>query len=153
MRSWECRTQRMFNNLTKQNQKPGFLFCSIRSLKEPSFQSAVFSIQVPASRVRHSKSSVQSPESSVQSPKSILKRPTLAYRVQKFRYAHFITQTCRDFFLYIIFWNKDLQHLHTWINKTIWRSSQIYSCKLSTNKQIKPLQEIPKFSWKLLINK
>ena len=76
MRSWECRTQRMFNNLTKQNQKPGFLFCS-----EPGSYSVLSGVsKSPASRVQCSASRFLHPESSLQSQVFRVQSP--AYRVQ-----------------------------------------------------------------------
>ena len=66
-----------------------------------SVQSPAFTVQGPASRVQHLESRIQSPEPSVQSPASKVQRlessvqssasraqrPTLASRLQEFRYA------------------------------------------------------------------
>ena len=62
----------------------------------PRVHSLASSVQRPASRVQRLESSVQSPASRVQkpasrvqSPASRVQCPTLASRVQEFRYAHF----------------------------------------------------------------
>ena len=125
MRSLEIRTERVFNNLIKQNQKLAAIFVlkqskivssaqspmsSVKS-SEPSalspassVQSSVsivqlpeFSVQVqsPASNVQIPASRFQRPESSVQSPASRDQRPTLASRVQEFRYARISSNKCR----------------------------------------------------------
>ena len=114
IRYFEIRTERIFNNLIKQNQKLATDFLKqskiVSSAKSPtsSFKSPESSAQSPASRVQRPKSSVQGPasrvqrpESNVQSPASRLQRPdssvqtpgsrlqrlTFTPRVQEFRYA------------------------------------------------------------------
>ena len=82
MRSLEIRTQRIFNNLIKQNQK----LDSDSVLKEsttvpsvqcpePSVQSVASNVQSPASRVQRPASRVQCPQSSVQSSESRVQCP------------------------------------------------------------------------------
>ena len=61
MRSLEIRTQRIFNNLIKQNQKLVAEFCSI-TVKD--------SVQCTESNVQRPESSVQSPASRAQRPES-----------------------------------------------------------------------------------
>ena len=78
MRSLEIRTQRIFNNLIKQNQKLVAEFCS-KTVKD--------SVQCTEPNVQRPESRVQRPESSVQGPASRVQRPSLASRVQDFRYA------------------------------------------------------------------
>ena len=111
MRSLEIRTERIFNNLIKQNQKLAADFVLkqskiVSSALSPasSVQSSVsivqlpeFSVQVqsPASNVQIPASRFQRPESSVQSPASRDQRPTLASRVQEFRYARISSNKCR----------------------------------------------------------
>ena len=69
MRSLEIRTQRIFNNLIKQNQKLGF---SLKQSARPpsSVQRPESIVQGSESIVLSSDSSVQCLESSVQSPAS-----------------------------------------------------------------------------------
>ena len=100
MRSLEIRTQRIFNNLIKQNQKLASDFVLkmstiVSSVQSPAsrVQSPKSGVQSPVSRVQGPKSDVQSPvfrvqdpESGVQSPASRVQRPTLASRAQKFWY-------------------------------------------------------------------
>ena len=96
MRSLEILTQRIFNNLIKQNQKlesdsvlkqsttvssvqsPGSkvqrLLCRVQC-PESNVQSPAFSFQSPASRIQHQESSVQGPASRVQRPESSVKIP------------------------------------------------------------------------------
>ena len=110
MRSLEIRTERIFNNLIKQNQKLAADFVRkqskiVLSAQSPtsSVKSPEFSVHSPTSRVQRPgfrvqhlefnvqsptpECSVQSPASSVQSSTSRVQRPTLASRVQEFRYA------------------------------------------------------------------
>ena len=109
MRSLEIRTQRIFNNLIKQNQKLASDFVLkqsniVSSAQTPaskmwhpasSVQSPVSSFQSPASSVQSPESSVQGPASRVQGPASRVPRPTLKSRVQEFRYA-FLIVFCVD---------------------------------------------------------
>ena len=80
MRTLEICTQRIFNNLTKQNEKLGSDCVLNQSTTVSNVQNSVSKLQRPASRV-------QRPEPSVQGPVSRVQRPTLASRVQKFWYA------------------------------------------------------------------
>ena len=107
MRSLEIRTERIFNNLIKENQKLAADFVLKQSKSVSSAQSPMSSVkspefsaqsQHPASRVQRpgsefsvqsTTSRVQRPDTSVQSPASRVQRPTLASRAQEFRYAHF----------------------------------------------------------------
>ena len=103
MRSLEIRTERIFNNLIKQNQKLAADFVLkqskiVSSAQSPtsSVRSPEYSALSPASSVQSSVSIVQLPEfsvqgseSNVQSPASRVQRPTLASWVQEFRYAVF----------------------------------------------------------------
>ena len=73
MRPLEIRTERIFNNLIKQNQKLVVDFV----LKQSKI---VSSAQSPTSSVKSPRSSAQSPASSVQSPASRVQRP--GFRVQ-----------------------------------------------------------------------
>ena len=59
MRSLEIRTERIFNNLIKQNQKPAADFALKQSKIVSSAQSPTSSVQSPASRVQRPESSVQ----------------------------------------------------------------------------------------------
>ena len=68
MRSLEIRTQIIFNNLIKQNQKLASDFV----LKQSEI---VYSAQGPTSSIESPESSVQRPESRVQSPTSRVQRP------------------------------------------------------------------------------
>ena len=101
MWSLEIRTQRIFNNLIKQNQKLASDFVLKQSKIMPSSQSPASNVQCRESRVQSPASRIQRPESSVQSPTSRVQRPdssvqtlasrlqrlTFAPRVQEFRYA------------------------------------------------------------------
>ena len=81
-------------NLVKQNQKLGSdsvlqqstTVSSVQCL-EPSVQSVPSRVQHPESRVQGPASRVQRPGSRVPSLASRVQRPTLASRVQEFRYA------------------------------------------------------------------
>ena len=119
MRSLEIRTERIFNNLIKQNQKLAADFVlkqskivssaqspmsSVKS-SEPSalspassVQSSVSIVQLPEFSVQGSESNVQSSASRVQRPESRVQRPTLASRVKEFRYALFIQ------FVLLLYW-------------------------------------------------
>ena len=77
----EICTQRLFNNLIKQNQKLG----SDSVLNQSTTMS---SVQKPAFKGQHSAFRVQCLESRVQNSASRVQRPTLASRVQKFRHAN-----------------------------------------------------------------
>ena len=68
MRSLEIRTQIIFNNLIKQNQKLASDFVLKPSIIVPSAQNPASSVQYPPSNVQHPESSIQSPKSSIQSP-------------------------------------------------------------------------------------
>ena len=102
MRSLEILTQRIFNNLIKENQKlesdsvlkqstivssvqsPGSkvqrLLCRVQC-PESNVQSPVSNFQSPASRIQHQESSVQGPASRVQRPDSSVQSP--AFRIQR----------------------------------------------------------------------
>ena len=97
MRSLEIRTERIFNNLIKQNQKLAADFVRpVSRVQSPSpwawqptsrVQRLEFRVQRPASRVPHPESSVQSPasrvqrpESSVQSPESSIQSPESSFQ-------------------------------------------------------------------------
>ena len=101
MRPFEIRTERIFNNLIKQNQKLAADFVlkqskivssaqsPTSSVKSPesitlspafSVQSSVSIVQLPEFSVQGSESSVQSPTSRVQRPESSIQSP--ASRVQ-----------------------------------------------------------------------
>ena len=71
MRSLEIPTQRIFNNLIKQNQKLILFWTSPQ-------QCPVSSVYIPASRAQCPEFRVQSPVSRVQSPASTMQRPTPA---------------------------------------------------------------------------
>ena len=102
MRSLEIPTQRIFNDLIKQNQK---LDDSVQC-PDPSVQSVVSNVQRSKSTVQRRKSTVQGPASSVQHPACRVQRlefsvqiptyrvqsPTLASRVQEFRYAQYLLE-------------------------------------------------------------
>ena len=80
MRSLEILTQRIFNNLIKENQKLESDHCSKTvnnsvQCPEPRVQSVASIVQIPVSRVQCPESSVQLPESSVQNPASRVQRP------------------------------------------------------------------------------
>ena len=74
MRSLEICTQKIFNNLIKQNQKVGSDSVLKQSTTESSVQRPASSVQrpvsreSPASKVQSPASKIQRPESSVQSP-------------------------------------------------------------------------------------
>ena len=68
MRSLEIRTQIIFNNLIKQNQKLASDFVLKPSIIVPSAQNPASSVQYRPSNVQHPESSIQSPKSSIQSP-------------------------------------------------------------------------------------
>ena len=94
MRSLEIRTERIFNNLIKQNQKLAADFVLkqskiVSSAQSPtsSVKSPEYSALSPASSVQSSVSIVQLPEFSVQGSESRVQRLTLASRAQEFRYA------------------------------------------------------------------
>ena len=90
MRSLEIRTERIFNNLIKQNQKLAADFVlkqskivssaqsPTSSVKSPrsSAQSPASSVQSSASRVQHREFSVQGSEFNVQRPESSVQSPT-----------------------------------------------------------------------------
>ena len=87
MRSLEIRTERIFNNLIKQNQKLAADFVLKQSKIVSSAQSSTSSVKIPEFSALSSASSVQRPEfsvhsltSRVQSPTSRVQRP--ASRVQ-----------------------------------------------------------------------
>ena len=67
MRSLEICTQKIFNNLIKQNQKVGSDSVLKQSTTESSVQCPASSVQRPVSR--------ESPASKVQSPASKIQRP------------------------------------------------------------------------------
>ena len=77
MRSLEIHTQRISNNVIKQNLKLDSVFCS---------ETVNDSAQCPEPSIQSEASSVQSPEPSVQSPVPTVQRPTLGSRAQKFWY-------------------------------------------------------------------
>ena len=75
MRFLESRTQRIFNNLIKQNQKMGSDSVLKQSTTVPSVQRPESSFQYPVSRVQSPASRVQRPASRVQGPASRVQRP------------------------------------------------------------------------------
>ena len=84
MRSLEIRTERIFNNLIKQNQKLAVHFvlnsqrqCPVHRAQRPAsrFQSPAPLARHPGSRVQCSQSNFQSSVSRVQSPASRIQRP------------------------------------------------------------------------------
>ena len=81
MRSLEIRTERIFNNLIKQNQKLAADFVLKQSKIVSSAQSPTFSVKSPESSAQSPASSVQSPTSRVQCPASSVQSP--ASRVQR----------------------------------------------------------------------
>ena len=87
MWSLEIRTQRIFNNLIKQNQKLASDFVLKQSKIMSSAQSPGYKVQHPTSNVQRRESRIQRPGSSVQSPASRVQRPTPASRAKEFRYA------------------------------------------------------------------
>ena len=88
MRSLEICTQKIFNNLIKQNQKVGSdsvlkqsttessVQCPASSVQRPvSRESPASKVQSPASKIQRPESSVQSPAPRVQCPESSVQRP------------------------------------------------------------------------------
>ena len=88
MRSLEVCTQKIFNNLIKQNQKVGSdsvlkqstaessVQCPASSVQRPvSRESPASKVQSPASKIQRPESSVQSPAPRVQCPESSVQRP------------------------------------------------------------------------------
>ena len=75
MRSFEIRTQRIFNNLIKQNQKLVSDSVLKQTVTVSSVQSPLPKVQRLGSRVQRPKSSVQSPSCRVQRLKSSVQRP------------------------------------------------------------------------------
>ena len=70
MRFLEIRTQRIFSNIIKQNQKLGSDSLLKQTMTLSSLQSPVTKVQRPGSRVHGAEFRSQDPESSVQSPAS-----------------------------------------------------------------------------------
>ena len=81
MRSLEIRTQRIFNNLIKQNQKLASDFVLKQLTIVSGAQSPASKMQRPTSSAQRPPSNVQRRESSVQRPESRVKSP--ASRVQR----------------------------------------------------------------------
>ena len=75
MRSLEIRTQRIFNNLIKQNQKLASDFVLKQSTIVSSAQRPASRVQSPVSRVQSTASRVQRPVSRVQHPESRVQSP------------------------------------------------------------------------------
>ena len=75
MSSLEIRTQRIFNNLIKQNQKLDYDSALKHSMTVSSVQSPASKVKHPVSRVQHLESSVQCPASSFQSPATRVQSP------------------------------------------------------------------------------
>ena len=117
---------------------------------ESSVQSPASRVQSPASRVQHPESSFQGlssrvhrPESIVQSPASRVKRPTLASRVQEFRYALNNFYSLYVYFLKNILHKKIHENLRCFLVKMIFlRISESYKFKLKGDRfQISYLRE------------
>ena len=69
-RSLESRTQRISNNLTKQNQKLGPYSVPNQSTTASNVQSLAYKVQRPVFRVQRPESRVQRPASRIQRPQS-----------------------------------------------------------------------------------
>ena len=132
MRSLEIRTQRISNNVIKQNLKLDSVFCS---------ETVNDSAQCP-------EASVQSEASSVQSPVPTVQRPTLGSRAQEFSYDKLFAFFTANYCFLFVSWFFDTK---SDINDSVKKAMYFRSSRLQVFCKVDVLKNFAKSTWKYAV--
>ena len=139
MRSLEIRTQRISNNVIKQNLKLDSVFCS---------ETVNDSAQCPEPSIQSEASSVQSPEPSVQSPVPTVQRPTLGSRAQEFWYDKLFAFFTANYCFLFVSWFFDTK---SDINDSVKKAMYFRSSRLQVFCKVDVLKNFAKSTWKYAV--